>query len=67
MAFKGDEDMLPLFPRMMEKALWRVQLSLEYPCKAKPSRVSKERRGSRGTWASSQAHASRRKAWWASV
>ena len=37
---EGDLDMLPLFPRCMEKALVRVQMSLEYPCKSPPSSVS---------------------------
>jgi hypothetical protein len=37
---EGDMDMLPLFPREMEKALVRVQMSMEYPCKSPPSRVS---------------------------
>ena len=37
---EGDMDMLPLFPRCMEKALVRVQMSIEYPCKSPPSSVS---------------------------
>lgn len=37
---EGDMDMLPLFPRSMEKALVRVKMSLEYPCKTAPSSVS---------------------------
>lgn len=38
--YEPDMDMLPLFPRTMEKGLARVMLAIDYPCKSRPKKVS---------------------------
>lgn len=38
--YPPDMDMLPLFPRTMEKGLTRVKLALDYPCKSPPKQVA---------------------------